>query len=173
MTSTPNLPDSHQLYARLMAESAAAIEALPPASLAERFYSAIDDMFTRCADHRAALGEVFGGALRPGSATLPDDDTAKRLKAAFTAVVMGATDAPKDQQASQFATLVYGMHLALMLFWLYDRMPRQVAARELLKFLREVIGMARAASILPPVSKSVARLAVIFEAVFGGVTDAP
>lgn len=161
----------HLLYARLMAESAAVIEALPPAPLAERFYSAIDDMFTRCADHRVMLGEVFGGALRPGSATLPDDETAVRLKSAFTTIVTGATDAPKDQQAGQFATLIYGMHLALMLFWLYDRMPQQVAARELLKFLREVIGMARTASILPPVSRSVARLAIIFEAVFGGVTD--
>lgn len=160
------------LYARLMAESAAVIEALPPAPLAERFYSAIDDMFTRCADHRAVLGEVFGGALRPGGGSVPDGATAALLKSAFSQMVERAADAPKGEQAAQFATLVYGMHLALMLFWLYDRMPQQAAARELLKFLREVISMMRTASILPPVSRSVARLAAIFEAVFGGVNGA-
>jgi uncharacterized membrane protein len=85
----------------------------------------------------------------------------------YLAVVMGATDKPRPRQAASFATLFYALHLMFVLFWLQDRSPEQHSTRELLAFTQETLGRLRPALGLPPVAKSLARLARILGPMFG------
>jgi hypothetical protein len=86
----------------------------------------------------------------------------------FLTVVSGATDAPRERQARDLATVLYGAHLALQLFWLYDRSPNQHATEELLALTSDMLSLVRRLLRLPPISKALARLARIIGPVFGG-----
>jgi hypothetical protein len=89
----------------------------------------------------------------------------------FLAVVRGATDAPRERQARDLATVLYGAHLALLLFWLYDRSPNQRATEELLSLTCELLSIARRLLRLPPVAKVLARLARVIGPMFDGIVE--
>jgi hypothetical protein len=81
--------------------------------------------------------------------------------------VSGATDAPRERQARQLATVLYALHLALLLFWLHDRSPDHHATDDLIKLARDTLALIRPVLRLPPVSKALARLAQAISPVFG------
>ncbi len=64
--------------------------------------------------------------------------------------------------------MLYVAHLGLLLFWLHDRTPDERATEDLLAFARDTLGLARPLLALPPVSRTLARLARTLEPVFGG-----
>jgi hypothetical protein len=124
------------------------------------------------APYRDAFGALFGAALTPNSgvAVLGEQtsDIRERVSQAFYDMVRGATDAPRERQARQLATVLYALHLALLLFWLHDRSPDQHATDDLIKLARDSLALVRPVLRVPPISKALARLARAIEPVFGG-----
>lgn len=163
------------LYARCANQLVQEVEALPAATLSERWYLAVRADIGRLVPYRETIGALFGVALAPGSevAVLGSRVTEIRrtVWGALLAVVTGASDAPKPKQAHDLATIAYAAHLALVLFWLQDTSPGQRATKELLKFGRETLGRIRPFLNLPVVSRSFARVADIIEPMFGPVSE--
>jgi AcrR family transcriptional regulator len=159
------------LYWRLAEEQEAHIQSLPQASIADRFEQAMRVKIAQVAPYRDALGALFGAALTPhsGVAVLGDStsDIRERMGNVFYAVVAGAVDAPRDRQARQLAIVLYALHLALLLFWIHDRSPDHRATDDLIKLARDMIGLMRPILRLPPVAKTLTRLAQAIGPVFG------
>jgi AcrR family transcriptional regulator len=159
------------LYERLAAEQAAQVRDMPPAPLWQRFDRVMNAKLADLQPYRDAFGALFWAALNPRSrVAVLGADTAQIRKAVgevFTAVVLGATDAPREAQAKQMASVLYSAHLAVILFWLYDPTPGQVATRQLLTLIRDLLKPARRLLRIPFVSNTLARLASAIEPVFG------
>ena len=159
------------LYWRTADEQEAYVRALPLAPIAERFAQAMHAKITQIAPYRDAFGALFGAALTPNSgvAVLGDQtsDIRERLGQVFYELVRGAADAPRERQARQLATVLYALHLALLLFWLHDRSPGQRATADLIKLAHDTLALIRPVLRVPPVSKALARLARAIEPVFG------
>jgi AcrR family transcriptional regulator len=160
------------LYARLEQEFAAYIDTLPPAPLAQRFGQTMHAKLAHIAPYREALGALAGAALNPRSnvAVLGDStaEVRRHIGSMFLAVVQEATDAPRERVARDLAMLLYGAHLALILFWLYDRTPNQRATAELLNLACDVLRIVRRLLRLPPLAKLLGRAARIIEPIFVG-----
>lgn len=160
------------LYARMEQEFAASMEALPPAPVAQRFGQMMRAKLAELAPYREALGALAGAALNPRSNVAVLGDTTaevrQRVSAMFLAVVLGATDAPRERVARDLATALYGTHLALILFWLYDRTPNQRATDELLTLICDALRIARRLLRLPPMAHMLARLARVMGPMFEG-----
>ncbi|MBL8156972.1 MAG: TetR/AcrR family transcriptional regulator [Anaerolineae bacterium] len=163
------------LYQQLAAETLVGCEALPPGTVAARFHHVMRSKLDQFAPHREPLAGLFGAAMSPhvelGILGTHGTSAHDPMRQAFLAVVTGASDAPKDQQIQQIATLLYAAYLAVVLFWLYDRTTASRASAYLLDFMRDGLGLARGAMILPPVANTIARLASVFEAVFGKTSE--
>jgi AcrR family transcriptional regulator len=160
------------LYGELAAQSEAQAEMLPPGTIAERFYHTMIHKLEQVTPYRETLGALFGAAMNPKSdiAVLGDNTATirKRMTNVFQIASAGATDAPKEPQASQMARLLFSVHLLILLFWLYDRTPGQRATDDLVKFVRDTMMLARPFLVLPPAARSLERLAAIVGSVFGG-----
>lgn len=149
---------------RMAEDTRAQIKDLPPATIADRFYQLMQTRLEQSAPHRETLAALFCAALNPESGAGLHEGVGD-LRAAFRALVDGASDAPRTTaQADQLATLLAGVYGALILFWLYDHSPDQAVARELLEFVRDTLAMARPALIFPPLARSLERLAGIAQA---------
>ena len=163
------------LYGRLEVEFVDYMEALPPGPLAQRFGKIMQAKFAQLAPYREALGALAGAALNPRSdvAVLSDTttDTRRRVSAMFLRMVRGSTDAPRQQVAHDLAVVLYVAHLALILFWLYDRTPNQRATHELVTLGSEALGVLRRLLRLPPLARALARLARLAEPMFVGNTE--
>jgi len=149
------------------------VRLLPPAKMAARLERALRADLARIAPYRGAFGALFGAALSPESelAVLGERvaNVRDRVWRVFYQVVAGASDAPRDAQARDLATVFYAAHLSLVLFWLQDRSPSQRSTDALIRLGRSWLGRLRPALRLPPVSGSLARLARIIEPMFGPV----
>jgi AcrR family transcriptional regulator len=160
------------LYARLARELEEAARELPRGTLGERFERAMRLKLELVRPYREAFGALFGAALTPhsGVAVLGPQtaDVRERVGRVFALVVAGATDAPRPRHAPDLARVLYVAHLGLLLFWLHDRTPGERATDELLAFARDTLGLARPLLALPPVARTLARLARALEPVFGG-----
>ena len=163
------------LYARMEQEFASYVETLPRASLAQRFGQTMRAKLAHLAPYREAFGALAGATLNPRSnvAVLGDTtaDVRQRVSAMFLAVVREATDAPREPVARDLATALYGAHLALILFWLYDRTPNQRATDELISVVCDALGIVRRLLRLPPLARMLARLVRIIGPVFEGNAD--
>ena len=140
--------------------------------VAQRYYQTMAQKLKQVTSYRQTLGALFSAAMNPDSdiAVLGANTAAirDRMTNVFKVAIVGATDAPREPQATHVANLLYSAHLLTLLFWLYDRTPEQRATYELVKFTRDSLALARPFLALPPVAKSLVRLATIVESVFGG-----
>ncbi|HKF95564.1 MAG TPA: TetR/AcrR family transcriptional regulator, partial [Gammaproteobacteria bacterium] len=159
------------LYRRLAQEQEAYVLALPPAPLADRFVQVLQAKLAQLDPYRSAIGALFGAALTPqsGIAVLGDEtsDIRVRMERMFLAMIAGATDAPRERQARQLATVLYTLELALVLFWVHDRSPNHRATTDLLKLAHDGIALVRPVLRFPPIAKGLARLAQALGPVFG------
>jgi AcrR family transcriptional regulator len=160
------------LYQRTATEQEEFVQSLSPAPIADRFALAMQAKIAQIAPYRDAFGALFGAALTPNSevSVLGDQtsDIRERVSDAFYDLVLDATDAPRERQARQLATVLYALHLALLLFWLHDRSPDQRATGDLINLARDTLALVRPVLRVPPISKALARLAQAIEPVFGG-----
>ena len=159
------------LYQRTANEQEAYVQALPAAPIADRFAQAMHAKIAQIIPYRDAFGALFGAALTPNSgvAVLGDQtsDIRERVGHAFYDLVRGATDAPRERQARQLATVLYALHLALLLFWLHDRSPDQRVIDDLIKLARDILALVRPVLRVLPIAKALAQLARAIEPVFG------
>jgi hypothetical protein len=159
------------LYRRLARELEQEVRQLPPAPLAVRFECAMRAKLALVLPYRDAFGALFASAMNPQTdiAVLGENtaDIRHTVGNAFHVVVAGATDAPREQQTRQLATVLYAAHLGLLLFWLQDRSLDTRSTETLLAFTRDTLGLVRRLLRLPPFAKALARLANILDPIFG------
>lgn len=158
-------------YRRLASDLDNYVEALPRASLADRFEQTILIQFEQMAPYRDTFGALFTAALNPRSEVGVFSDNAedirRRSREVYLKVIRGASDTPRAAQVEELATAFYSMHLAIMLFWLQDRTEGTKTTYDLLKFLRDMIVLVRPLLILPPAAKALTRLAQILGPMLG------
>ncbi|HEY4035835.1 MAG TPA: TetR/AcrR family transcriptional regulator [Ktedonobacteraceae bacterium] len=159
------------LYQSLAEELDEYTHNLPPTSLPERFHMAIAKQLELMGPHREALGALFGIALNPrsqagifGENTL---DIRRQARRTYLGIIQAAKDAPKESQREDLATVLYGAHLAMALFWLIDQSNQAWRTRLFLTFLRDMLKMIQPILWLPPVSQALARLAAILGPLLG------
>ena len=144
---------------------------LPSASLSERFHMVVAKHLALMEPHREALSALFGTALnsrsQAGVFSESTQDIRRQARKSYLAVIQGAKDAPKNSQSEDLATLLYGMHLAMVLFWLIDQSNKAWRTQLLLVFLRDMLKLLRPILRLSPVAQAQARLAAILGPLLG------
>jgi hypothetical protein len=91
----------------------------------------------------------------------------RRARASYLVVVSGAKDAPRASQVDELATLLYGLQLALVLFWLQDLSSETSQTEELLQLVHELLRRLRPLLRLPWVTQIVARFVRIVGPLLG------
>ena len=123
------------------------------------------------APHRVALQ-----ALAPILVGDPEDGvfsertafSRQRVQPIFENAVVGATDAPKPPLAAALGRLLYLVHLAVVLWWLFDKSPRQRATLALVSLTAQLLPSATLALRVLPVRRFVIAVdELIREALFG------
>ena len=76
----------------------------------------------------------------------------------FLEVVKGASDAPSEKQTHELGVVLYGLHLAILLYWFQDKTPDGRATRELVSSTRQAIRFFRRALRLPSAARVLSRL---------------
>ena len=165
------------LYSRLAEESREwAWDGLPEGTIAERFERAMLAKLDQVEPHREPLAALLVKALDPNSPTSAlGEGTAevrKLMGSVFQEVVQGAKDTPGERQAHELGTVLYGLHLAIILYWFHDRTEGARATRELVGSARDVLGFLRPALRLPPVTRTLSRLSDALGAVGIGDSEA-
>ncbi|HEX3642646.1 MAG TPA: TetR/AcrR family transcriptional regulator [Ktedonobacteraceae bacterium] len=144
---------------------------LPPALLPERFHMAIAKQLELMGPHREALGALFGTALNPHSqAGVFSENTLdirRQTRRTYLGIIGGTKDAPKAAQREDLATVLYGAHLAIVLFWLIDQSHKAWRTQLFLTFLRDMLKLIQPMLWLPPVSQALVRLADIIGPLLG------
>lgn len=159
------------LYRRFDLELETQVSVLPSAPLAERFHRTMLTQFALMAPYRNALGGIFDAMLNPksevGVFSESATDVRSQSRKVFVTLVSGATDAPREPQAGNLATVLYGICLALQLFWLQDRSQDTQTTYALLSFARDMLVLVRPMLLLPPTAKALARLVRIIGPLLG------
>jgi AcrR family transcriptional regulator len=160
-----------ELYTWLIGQQEELASQLPAGTIADRFGHLMRDLLQRMAPHRLTLVALTGAALNPyarvGVFGAEGAALRKRARAAYLPLVTEATDAPRAGQVEDLATLLYGAHLALILFWLQDVSSQAHQTEELLVFIHTVLGRVRPLLRLPWIAQLLARLAQIVGPLLG------
>src|SRR5512146_480897 len=160
-----------ELYSELARTLERQVESLPPGTVAGRFARVMGTLLELMAPHRETLGALFGAALNPRSTVGVfggrASEVRRQARGLYSRVVTQASDAPRPTQAEDLATLLYGLPLALVLFWLLDRTDGAQRTHALLAFLRDILARLRPLLALPPVARPLARLTRIVGPLLG------
>lgn len=159
------------LYTRLETEFAADVAQLLPGPLAVRFPAAMQAKLARIAPYRDSFAALFGAALNPASGVSVIGDSTTEIRdqviAVFDALVVGSSDAPPPPLAGRLATVLYGLHLALLFVSFTDRSPDGRTTTELLAFAGEALGLTGALLALPAAGMALTRLAGVISPALG------
>jgi AcrR family transcriptional regulator len=163
------------LYDELSAQYAARAAAMPPGTWCARFAFALETSLGVLAPQRAtlaALTPVLVGTADEGLFAPGTGFSRRRVQAVFVEAVRGASDAPAPGDAAALGRLLYVVHLAVILWWLFDKTPRQRATRDLRALLAGALPMAALALRLDP-ARNLVRAADILcrEGLFGDDDD--
>lgn len=160
-----------ELYRWLVAQLDEQAGALPAGTIAVRFQRLMRGLFEVMAPHRLTLGALFGAALNPRSrAGLFSEEGAairRQARAAYVRVVAEAKDAPQAAQVEELATLLYGVQLALTLFWLQDRSEGARYTEDLLDLVHDLLRRTRPLLRLPLVARTLAQFVRIVGPMLG------
>jgi AcrR family transcriptional regulator len=160
-----------ELYRWLAEQLEAQVRLLPSGSVADRFQQLMRGLLDVMAPQRRTLGALFGAALDPHSAAGLFGEAGaairERARLAYVAVVVESKDAPRRAQVDELATLLYGMQLALVLFWLQDLTPDARRTHDLLDFIHDALGRLRPLLRVPLVARMLARLVTIIGPLLG------
>jgi AcrR family transcriptional regulator len=159
------------LYQNLSEELKVQTRDLPAGPLAERFQTVVTRHFALMAPYRDVFSSLFGTALNPRSkAGVFGESTAdvrRQCRGIHLRVIQGAKDAPRTSQREDLATVFYGAHLALVLFWLIDQSRNTARTQRFLVLLRDMLKLIQPVLWLPPVAQALARLAAIIGPLLG------
>jgi AcrR family transcriptional regulator len=153
-------------YVRLMID-------MPSGKWRERFIHALEASFQVLGPHRVtmrALAPVMVGDVEEGLFAQNTALSRRRVQSVFERVVVGAADAPKRPLAESMGRLLYLLHLAVLLWWLLDKSPRQKATAGLVSLLKQVLAAGALTIRLPPVRAFVRSADALFRE---ALLDAP
>ena len=163
-------------YDELSADFARQAAGMPPGRWRDRFIFALTTSLHVLEAHRVALQ-----ALAPVLIGDPDEGvfsertafSRQRVQPVFEDAVVGATDAPKQPLAAALGRLLYLVHLAVLLWWLFDKSSRQRATLALVSLTEQLLPSATLALRVPPVRRFVIAVdGLIREALFGNPVSA-
>ena len=159
------------LYDELSEDYARRADGMPAGKWRERFLFALETSLHVLQPHRITLR-----ALIPVLIGDPDDGvfaestafSRVRVQQVFENAVGGATDAPTASSAAALGRLLYLVHLAVLLWWLLDKTPRQRATDALVGLTRQLLPSAALTLRLPPIRRFVTSIdELIRTALFG------
>ena len=130
------------LYDELSAEYAMRAAGMPSGKWRDRFVFALTTSLQVLSPHRgtlAALVPVLVGDPHEGLFAPATRFSRERVQQPFHDAVAGASDAPRPEIAAALGRLLYLAHLAVILWWLLDKSPRQRATTALLALLKQLL----------------------------------
>lgn len=163
-------------YDELSADFARQAAAMQPGRWRDRFVFALTTSLHVLKPHRVVLR-----ALVPVLVGDPDDGvfsertafSRQRVQPVFERAVVGATDAPKQPLGAALGRLLYLVHMSVLLWWLFDKSPRQRATSALVGLTEQLLPSADLALRVPPVRRFVVAVdELIREALFGDAVAA-
>jgi AcrR family transcriptional regulator len=146
------------LYEELSRDFSRQAAAMNPGKWRDRFLFALQTSLRALHPHRTTLR-----ALMPVLIADPEDGvfaegtafSRVRVQQVFEDAVEGATDAPKAPVAGALGRLLYLLHLAVLLWWLIDKTPRQRATAALVALTEQMLPPAALTLRLPPIRRFV------------------
>lgn len=161
-----------EFYQWLVVQLEELVPLLPVSSIADRFHRLMSMLLEIMAPHRLTLVALSGSALNPlsraGVFGKEGAEVRRRARASYCVLVSGAKDVPRASQVDDLATLLYGVQLALVLFWLQDPSPELRQTEDLLQFVHELLGYLRPLMRVPWITQQVARFVQIVGPLLGG-----
>jgi AcrR family transcriptional regulator len=142
------------LYDRLSADYAARASQLPAGKWRVRFVFALRTCLEVLGPYRETLSALRPVLLGDRDESLFAAGTAfsrKRVEGVFREAVAGATDSPQSKLAESLSRLLYVLHLAVILWWLFDRSAGQRATEALVALLDRMLPSFNLALMLPQV----------------------
>lgn len=142
------------LYDELSSEYAERTVEILTGRWRDRFVFAVKTSLEILEPHRVALraltpmlvGDPEQGIFSSGTAF-----SRIRVQRVFERVVTDASDAPKQPLAEALGRLLYLVHLAVLLWWLLDKSPRQRATNTLMALTQQILPAASLAIRASPV----------------------
>jgi len=158
-------------YDELSAEYASRAEEIAAGKWRTRFAIAMETCLEVLGLHRKtliSLAPVLVGDSENGLFAAHTEFSRKRVEAVFLNVVGGASDAPASALSESLGRLLYLLHLAVILWWLLDKSPKQMATHALVALLERILVSFSVALMLPQV-RGFVRSAddLVKEALFG------
>jgi AcrR family transcriptional regulator len=159
------------LYDELSADFARQAGTMNPGKWRGRFIFALKTSLRTLAPHRVALcalipvlvGDPHDGVFAAGTAF-----SRERVLRVFEEAVSRAADAPQPALAAALGRLLYLVHLAVLLWWLLDKTPKQRATAALVGLTDQLLPSAALTLRLPPIRRFVIAMdELIREALFG------
>jgi AcrR family transcriptional regulator len=159
------------LYEELSTDYARQAARMKAGTWRDRFLFALETSLHVLQPHRVALralipvlvGDPEDGVFAAGTAF-----SRQRVQHVFETAVEGSTDAPKPPLADALARLLYLAHLAVLLWWLLDKTPKQRATVALVALTKRLLPSAALALRLPYIRGFVLSMDQLMrEALFG------
>jgi AcrR family transcriptional regulator len=164
-----------ELYLWLVDRLEDQVRRLPAASIADRFRYLMSALLDEMAPHRLTLTALSGAALNPlsraGVFGAEGAEVRRRARRAYLILVAEARDAPRSAQVEALATVLYGLQLALVLFWLQDLSSGTQSTAALLEFICGLLGRLRPLLRVPWVAQAMARFVDITGPMLGQDTQ--
>jgi AcrR family transcriptional regulator len=158
------------LYDDLSAEFARQAVAMRAGRWRDRFVFALTTSLGALEPHRMALRAltpVLVGDPQEGIFAAATAFSRLRVQRVFEDAVLGASDAPKPPLAEALGRLLYLVHLAVLLWWLLDKSPKQRATAALVALTQQLLPSAALALRVPTVRRFVVSVdGLIREALF-------
>lgn len=164
------------LYDELSLEYARLAQGMPRGKWRDRFLFALNTSLQVLEPHRVALRAlipVLVGDPEEGVFAESAAFSRVRVQGAFEEAVLGSTDAPGPAVAAAMGRLLYLVHLAVLLWWLLDKSPKQRATAALVLLTQQILPSLALSIRLPPVRRFVLSSdELVREALFGNPVSA-
>lgn len=164
------------LYDELSADFAKRAASMDSGKWRDRFVFALQTSLDVLQPHRVTLralipvliGDPDDGVFAAGTAF-----SRQRVQRVFEEAITGSTDAPKSPLGEALGRLLYLVHLAVLLWWLLDKTPKQRATVALVALTQQLLPSAALTLRLPPIRRFVVTMdELIREGLIGSPTAA-
>ncbi len=172
----------HAFYVQLQMDQLAASEGvlLSERTFRARLTGALRAQMAVMAPHQSLFATLFGIAADPRNPLNPFSEETRAVRersiSQFVEIIEGADEKVPPDIAAELPTLLWLYHLALVLFWIYDRSTGFVATYRLLEMSTEMIAnllTLTSTPLMAPFRKSILRMieSVREASVSSGVAD--
>jgi AcrR family transcriptional regulator len=159
------------LYDELSQDFAGHAASMKPGKWRDRFLFALQTSLRALQQHRTTLRALIPVLIGdPDDGVFADGTAFSRLRVqqVFEAAVIGSADAPKPELAAALGRVLYLVHLAVLLWWLLDKTPKQRATDALVTLTEHLLPSAALTLRLPPIRRFVIAIdELIREGLFG------